>query len=148
MIYAAGKVQTIMTEYTHKVQYYETDKMGFVHHSNYIRWFEEARLDYMDQAGYPYKNMEDIGLFCPVLAAECTYKKSVCFGDTVKIYTKLTEYGNVRHKFSYLVVDAETGEERAEGSTEHCLLDVHGHVTSLKRKDPQLFEKFAAMTEE
>ena len=37
--------------YEHKAQYYETDKMGIIHHSNYIRWFEEARIDYMEQAG-------------------------------------------------------------------------------------------------
>ena len=35
--------------YQHKVQYYETDQMGIVHHSNYIRWFEEARTDYMER---------------------------------------------------------------------------------------------------
>ncbi len=137
-----------MTEYTHRVQYYETDKMGFVHHSNYIRWFEEARLDYMDKIGLPYKNMEDMGFLCPVLAAECKYKKSVRFGDTVKITTRLTEYGNVRHKFSYIVTDAETGEERAVGETEHCLLDEKGHATSLKRKHPDLFDKFVALVDE
>lgn len=40
-----------MTEYIHKVQYYETDKMSIVHHSNYIRWFEEARIDWLEKAG-------------------------------------------------------------------------------------------------
>ena len=37
--------------YTHRVQYYETDQMGIVHHSNYIRWFEEARIDWMRDCG-------------------------------------------------------------------------------------------------
>ena len=37
--------------YEHNVKYYETDQMGIVHHSNYIRWFESARIDYMDQMG-------------------------------------------------------------------------------------------------
>lgn len=40
--------------YQHKVQYYETDQMGIVHHSNYIRWFEEARTDYMEKMGMGY----------------------------------------------------------------------------------------------
>ena len=40
-----------MEPYVHKVQYYETDKMGIVHHSNYIRWMEEARIDFLDSVG-------------------------------------------------------------------------------------------------
>ena len=42
-----------MEEYTHSVQYYETDKMGIVHHSNHVRWMEEARVDYLKQLGFP-----------------------------------------------------------------------------------------------
>ena len=38
-----------MKSYEHKVQYYETDKMGIVHHSNYIRWMEESRIAYPDE---------------------------------------------------------------------------------------------------
>ena len=73
-----------MKSYIHKVQYYETDKMGFVHHSNYIRWFEEARLDFMDKQGFSYKSFEDLGYISPVLSAECKYKKSVRFGEPLR----------------------------------------------------------------
>ena len=41
--------------YTHQAQYYETDQMGIIHHSNYIRWMEEARIAYMDEMGFPYQ---------------------------------------------------------------------------------------------
>lgn len=137
-----------MTEYTHRVQYYETDKMGIAHHSNYLRWFEEARLDYMDKIGLPFSVMEELGYGCPVLSAECEYKKSVTFDDTVKIITKLTEYGNVRHSFCYTVLNAKTNEICATGKTEHCLLNESGRVTSLKRKHPELFDKFTALIDE
>ena len=50
-----------MKDYLHAVQYYETDKMGITHHSNYIRWMEEARIDYRRQVGLPYEKMEEIG---------------------------------------------------------------------------------------
>ena len=40
--------------YTRRANYYETDKMGIIHHSNYIRWFEEARLHYMEEMGWPF----------------------------------------------------------------------------------------------
>ena len=42
--------------YTHKVQYYETDKMGITHHSNYIRWMEEARIDFLEKSGHKFNN--------------------------------------------------------------------------------------------
>lgn len=42
-------------EYVHQAQYYETDQMGIIHHSNYIRWMEEARIAYMDEVDFPYK---------------------------------------------------------------------------------------------
>ena len=49
--------------YQRKVQYYETDQMGIVHHSNYIRWFEEARIDLMEQMGLGYEKMESPDCF-------------------------------------------------------------------------------------
>ena len=48
--------------YTHQAQYYETDQMGIIHHSNYIRWFEEARIWYMHQVGADYREMEEMGI--------------------------------------------------------------------------------------
>ena len=48
--------------YEHKTQYYETDQMGIIHHSNYIRWFEEARTDLLRQMGIGYEEMEARGI--------------------------------------------------------------------------------------
>ena len=56
-----------MVHYDHKVQYYETDGMGIVHHSNYIRWFEEARVDLLEQLGFGYDRIEEAGYSGPVL---------------------------------------------------------------------------------
>ena len=50
--------------YNHTVQYYETDKMGITHHSNYIRWMEEARVDFLKQIGWDYDKLEEIGVIC------------------------------------------------------------------------------------
>jgi len=46
--------------YEHHAKYYETDQMGIIHHSNYVKWMEEARLDLMDQIGLNYRQMEDM----------------------------------------------------------------------------------------
>ncbi len=136
-----------MEEYIRRVQYYETDKMGFVHHSNYIRWFEEARLDFMDKTGTPYKSMEDMGLLVPVLSVNCEYKKSLHFGDSVRILTKLSDFKNVRHTFSYEVYNLKTNELCATGFTTHCFLNESGNVISLKKTNPDIFEKYEKITE-
>ena len=52
--------------YSRRVYYYETDKMGIVHHSNYIRWFEEARVDLIEQAGLPFQLVEEEGSMTPM----------------------------------------------------------------------------------
>lgn len=137
-----------MVEYIRKVQYYETDKMGFVHHSNYIRWFEEARIEFLEQSGYPYEKLEGQGLIAPVLSVSCKYKMSIRFGQTVKITAKLKEYGIVRHRFVYTVSDAATGEVHATGETSHCFLNEKGRVVAIKKIDPELNELFASLLEE
>ena len=63
-----------MTPYRHKVQYYETDRMGVTHHSNYIRWMEEARVDLLEQIGWGYDRMESLGIQSPVTGVGCVYK--------------------------------------------------------------------------
>ena len=57
-----------ITAYRHRVQYYETDQMKVVHHSNYIRWFEEARTDFLEKSGFSYAWMEEQGIIIPVLS--------------------------------------------------------------------------------
>ena len=71
-------------DYEHHAQYYETDQMGCVHHSNYIRWMEEARVNLMEQMGCGYKAMEASGIMSPVLEVHCQYRSMVRFDDHVK----------------------------------------------------------------
>ena len=126
-------------KYKHKVQYYETDKMGFVHHSNYIRWFEEARSNFFEKIGAPYSVTESMGIISPVLSVNCEYKKSCYYGEEIIIETTLEKVGNVKFFVSYRVL-SEDGELRAEGTSSHCFLNSEGQVISLKRVEPELFE--------
>lgn len=127
--------------YEHKVQYYETDQMGVVHHSNYIRWFEEARVYLMDYMGAGYDQMEQEDIISPVVEASAQYKTMTRFGETVTIETRLTFYNGIRMTLTYLVKDKETGELRCEGETKHCFIDRQGKLLSLKRAS----EKFDRM---
>ncbi|MCC8075460.1 MAG: acyl-CoA thioesterase [Clostridiales bacterium] len=129
--------------YIHNAKYYETDQMAIVHHSNYIRWFEEARVDWMAQVGIPFREVEARGIVVPVVSVSAQYKTMTHFDDTVSITVKLTYYNSVRFKFRYEVRDADTGELRATGESEHCLLDKAGRVISLRRKAPDFHQRFA-----
>ncbi len=125
--------------YRRKVNYYETDRMNIVHHSNYIRYFEEARLDYLSQTVFDYAAIENEGYISPVLSASCKYKSMAHFGDMLLIETFLTSVANVRYTFSYKVTNEKTGELVAEGETSHCFIDKDGKIVSLKRIHPTLF---------
>ena len=70
----------------HKIpQYYETDQMSVIHHSNHIRWFEEARLAYMDEIGIGelIRNPES-GVICPVLKVQAEYKSMIRLYDDIQ----------------------------------------------------------------
>ena len=66
------------------VRYYETDQMGIVHHSNYVRYFECARNVMMEGLGYPIQKCEEDGITIPVVKVECQYKHPAKMGDIVK----------------------------------------------------------------
>lgn len=130
-----------MKDYKRQVQYYETDKMGIVHHSNYIKWFEEARIFYMREMGYSYKEIEDIGIMIPVLGVSAKYKSGAAYGDIVIIKTSICAITPVKMKFGYEITDKKTGEIRVVGTSEHCFVDGDFKPCSIKKKFPQFYEK-------
>lgn len=134
-----------VTLYEHKVQYYETDQMAIVHHSNYIRWFEEARNFMMEEVGFSYQKMEECGIIVPVLDVSAKYKTMTHFGDTVCIQMKTEFYNGTRLKISYTIFDKETKEIRCIGSSSHCFLSKTGNLVSLKRSYPEIHRVFEEM---
>lgn len=127
----------MMNDYIHKVHYYETDQMGCVHHSNYIRWMEEARVYMMEQMGCGYKELEEAGIISPVLEVCCQYKSMIRFGEEVRIHTWLKEYNGIRMTIGYEMYGAADGQLKTAGESRHCFLDRDGHPLSLKRASPQ-----------
>lgn len=122
--------------------YYETDKMGVVHHSNYIRWFEEARIYFLAAAGYPYEKMEENGVMIPVASASCSYINAVRFGDTVLIALKIDEFNGFRLTVSYRVVDKKTGVLAATGRTTHIFTDMNMKPVRTKHSYPEIYDVF------
>lgn len=109
--------------YKRQAHYYETDRMGVIHHSNYIRWFEEARIYYLEKIGFGYDKMEALGILSPVLGVSCEYKSSVRFHDEVLIYPKMEFFDGLRMTICYVVKDANTGKVCATGNSKHCFVD-------------------------
>ena len=64
-----------MTETEIKVRYAETDQMKIVHHAVYPVWFEAARTDYMEKAGYSYAKIEEEGIMLPLSRLECSFRE-------------------------------------------------------------------------
>lgn len=131
--------------YEHRVQYYETDQMGIVHHSNYIRWFEEARTEMLRRAGIGYGKMESLGIISPVLEVSAKYRTMTRFEDVVRIFVKIEKFNGIILVLSYQVEDKETGEIRCTGESRHCFLDEKGHPMSLKKKQKEIYQRFIDM---
>lgn len=132
------------TPFVRKVKYYETDKMAIVHHSNYIRWFEEARIDFLEKAGFPFEKMEAEGILMPVLEANCKYKHPSRFGDAVEIYTEITEFNGCRLTVRYKVINVTAGRLLcAEGCSKHCITDTNMRPIRTQRSHPEIFKVFS-----
>ncbi len=78
------------------VRYYETDQMGIVHHSNYVRYFECGRTDMLKKVGLPIEKIEEAGVMLPVVSVECRYKTPAVLGDTLRIVTSVDEVPRAR----------------------------------------------------
>ncbi len=134
--------------YQRMAQYYETDQMGVVHHSNYIRWFEEARVDLLAQLGLTYKEMERRGVMIPVLSASAEYVRPVRFEDVVMIEVRIEHFAGthgLKFMAKYRVVHKETGELLTTGETKHTFTDAQLRLIRCERVQPEVYGVFKDM---
>lgn len=135
-----------MKKYIHKVNYYETDKMGITHHSNYIRWMEEARIDFLEQIGFSYDKLEKDGIISPVIAVECDYRMSTTFGDNIEIQVEIEEFKGVKLVIKYTMKNANKNEIVLIGRTKHCFLNKDNKPIILKKDFPEFDKKLKNLT--
>ncbi len=126
----------------HVVQYYETDAMQIVHHSNYIRWMEEVRLDYLSKVGLAYDVMEAHGIIIPVLSASCEYKTATRYGETVRITAKMERFDGLRFYVTYRITSEDGSVLHATGSTSHCFLNRDMKPVNVKKAAPAIYDFF------
>lgn len=125
-----------MSTYIHKVNYYETDKMGITHHSNYIRFMEEARMNFLETVGYPMTRLEAEGITSPVMSVNCEYKRPTTYSDEIEIEVSLTRYTGAKLSLSYVMKIAGTENIVAVASSSHCFIDSSGRPIAVKKYFP------------
>jgi len=135
-------------KFQRRVRYYETDRMGVVHHSNYLRLIEDARMDWIDAHIMRYSDMERMGIIIPAVSAAGNFKAYLHFDDLFVITVTLVKFTGVRMEFEYEVHNGETGELCYDGSSVHYFASADGYKPiSMKRKFPEIYEKFCAQVQ-
>lgn len=124
-------------EYHHIVQYYETDKMGITHHSNYVRWMEESRVDFLEQINCSYARLEEMGAISPVVSVDVNYKKPTTFSDDVAIKVSVAEYNGIKIVFDYEMKNKK-GDVVCTAKSTHCFVNKEGRVVIVSNQLPQL----------
>lgn len=124
--------------YKRKTYYHETDQMRVIHHANYLKYLEEARIYYLNKINIPYKILEDIGIVSPVLELECKYIKSLSFDEDISINIILTNATAVKFEFNYEIKNS-SGELAFTGHSKHCLLK-ENQVISIKKENIEWYK--------
>lgn len=109
-----------------KAAYCDTDQMGFVHHSNYVKYYETARMEFLSAIGVPYRIIEDDGVIMPVTDIRIHYLKPAFFDDELTIETTLHTVKGPRALFSYKMYNA-AGELINEGETTLAFASAKNH---------------------
>ena len=123
--------------YQHEVKYYECDRMGITHHSNYVRFMEEARIDFLDQLGYGFDRIEAEGVVSPVISISCNYKHPTTFKDLIDIEVVISNMQDLKFEFTYTMKVA--GKVVCLGQSTHCFME-NGRPVVIAKRLPELFQ--------
>ena len=117
----------------HRVGFHETDAMGIVHHANYLKFFEDARVVWLDEHDLGYTHYMDLGLHFAVTHVEVDYKMSARFDDRLRVTTWMEWVRGASLRMAYRI---ERGEETlVTGATEHASVNDEGRVRRIPRED-------------
>ena len=124
--------------YKHEIRYYECDRMGITHHSNYVRIMEEARIDYLDKLGWGFDKIEADGVVSPVVSIECKYKSPTTFKDIVEVEVSICNMSDLKFEFKYIM--RKDGKLVAEGHSVHCFTE-NGRPVVIAKRLPKLYNR-------
>ncbi len=129
-----------MYTYTRRAQYHETDQMGIIHHSNYVKWMEEARIRFLEEMGIDYRKLEEDGIISPIVEISVNYKKTLNFDNEVKIGVFVKKYNGVRMELGYEMRNLKDDEVCTTAYSMSCFTK-DGNIVSLKKEKPELDTK-------
>jgi acyl-CoA thioester hydrolase len=118
-----------LTRIAHVVAFYETDAMGVVHHSNYFRFLEHARVQFLADHDRPYVEYVKEGFHVPVTRASVSYKRPCRFADTVEVSCWLAWARQASFGFAYRL--ELKGQLVALAETDHAIIDLEGRPTRI-----------------
>jgi acyl-CoA thioester hydrolase len=111
--------------------YADTDAMGIVYHTNYIRWFESGRTELLRDMGIVYSEMEAAGFNLPLTEVHCHYYLPAHYDETVLVETEIAYVKWVSIKFTYVIWDERREKLLTEGYTVHACTDRSGKVVRI-----------------
>jgi acyl-CoA thioester hydrolase len=120
------------------VRYYETDQMGIVHHSNYIRYFECGRSAMLKEIGLPVEKIEEAGIMMPVVSVACRYKVPARLGDTLKVVSIVDDMPRAKLEIRSEIYN-QSGQLVCEGSV------VLGFINAETRRPVRCPDSLAAV---
>lgn len=121
------------------VRYCETDKMGIVHHSNYARYMEQARVNFLNSIGVNFFEFEQRGFVSPVLSLEIKFKHSAIFGDILNVECKIQSFNGVRLFFEYVIIN-QKGDVVITAVSSHAFTTDKLVPVRLKNATPDYYE--------
>ena len=124
-----------------RIMFADTDCMGIVYHTNYIKFFEIGRTEYLRSIGHPYSALEKEGVWFPVSSVACEYKSPAKYDDLLTVVTWLEELKGATMVLAYEIYRKETDELLAKGTTTHPITDPDLKPIRLRSVNPKLYEK-------
>ena len=128
-----------MKSFKLRVYYYDTDKMGVVYHSNYLKWMEIARTEYFRDI-LPYKNIENMGFILPVKSLNIEYIDSAKYDDEIEIFVKIEEINSIKIKFYYEMYDSNK-VLKAKARTVNVFVDKNRKLKRISKEMLEILKK-------
>lgn len=140
-----------------RVRYQETDQMGVVYHANYLNWFEIGRTEFIREMGFPYRDIEKLGLLLPVTSAELQFKQSAHYDDLIRVYVRVNHFTPLRIEFEVQVRrdldqdqdltsrgllnkgDKLQGELLVKGMTKHVWINTTWKPVRIDKEAPEIY---------
>lgn len=120
-----------------RVRYAESDQMGYAHHSVFIVWFEQGRVDWLRERGFSYRELEAEGIMMPVASLQLRYLQPARFDDALVVTTELVKLGRCRIEFHNQILRCEAdGSETLLAEGQVVLASVGRHGRPIRLPDP------------